>query len=71
MGKWTDKDTADHSGDSLKDVARAEHQARDDATKEGIFERGNKGKNSERFSKSDNSGERASGFWSSVFGRKD
>lgn len=68
MGKWTDKDTSDYGGDSLGDVARAEHQARDDATSEGVFERGDSSKNSERFSKSDESGERASGFWKSIFG---
>lgn len=68
MGKWTDKDTSDHSGDSSNKVAKAEHDARDDATKVGLFERGNPEKNSERFSKSDESGERATSFWKSLFG---
>ncbi len=70
MGKWTDRDTSKHSGDSLKDVARAEHAARDDAEKAGVFERGNSSKNSERFSKTDESGSRAESFWSSIFGKK-
>jgi hypothetical protein len=68
MGKWTDADTAKHSGDSLKDVARAEHQARDDAEKEGIFKRGDSETNSKPFSKTDESGERATGFWKGLFG---
>ena len=70
MGKWTDADTAKHSGDSSSKVAEAEHTARDDATKAGLFERGNSSKNSERFSRDDDSGKEATGFWSSIFGKK-
>lgn len=68
VGKWTDRDTSAHSGDSLGKVSGAEHQARDDATKSGDFERGNSAKNSERFSRTDDSGQRAEGFWKSIFG---
>jgi hypothetical protein len=66
MGKWTDADTSKHSGDSSSKVAAAEHQAREDATKDGVFERGN----SERFSQDDKSGKEATGFWESIFGSK-
>ena len=41
MGKWTNKDTSDHSGDSSSKVSEAAHQARNDAEKSGDFERGN------------------------------
>ena len=67
MGKWSDKDTAKESSDSPKEVARAEHNARDDATKAGVFERGNDKKNSTPFSRDDESGQKATGFWKSVF----
>ncbi len=70
MGKWTDADTSKYSGDSSGKVAEAEHQARDDATKDGVFERGNSSKNSECFSRDDSSGQAATGFWSSIFGSK-
>lgn len=68
MGKWTDKDTSDYSGDSSSKVAKAEHDARDDGAKAGFFERGNSEKNSTPFPKDDESGERATGFWKSLFG---
>lgn len=68
MGKWTDGDTAKHSGDSSSKVSQAEHDARDHATKEGSFERGNSSKNSERFSRDTESGKEATGFWNSIFG---
>lgn len=71
MGKWTDKDTSKYSGDSTSKVAAAEHQARDDATKTGLFERGNPEKNSQRLSRDDDSGKAATGFWGSIFGKKD
>lgn len=70
MSKWTDKDTAKYSGDSTSKVSHAEHVARDDATKSGLFERGNSSKNSQRFSRTDDSGQRATGFWDSLFGNK-
>lgn len=70
MGKWTDTDTSNYSGDSSGKVSAAEHQAREDATKDGVFERGNDSKNSERFNRDDKSGKEASGFWNSVFGSK-
>ena len=69
VGKWSDSDTSGHSGDSSSKVAAAEHDARDDATRDGIFERGNSAKNSERFSRDDSSGKEAGGFWSSIFGK--
>jgi hypothetical protein len=68
MGRWTDKDTADYSGDSGQQVSEASHQARDDATASGDFERGNDKKNSERFSRDSDAGKAAGGFWSSIFG---
>lgn len=71
MGKWTDRDTSSYSGDSMKDVARAEHTARDDAEKSGVFERGNSSKNSERFSRTDAAGQRAESFWESIFGKSE
>jgi hypothetical protein len=64
---WTDKDTSDYSGDSSSKVSEAEHTARDDAEKDGVFERGNNAKNSERFSRDTDSGKEAGGFWSSIF----
>lgn len=67
MGKYTDADTKSESGDSSGKVAAAEHQARDDATKDGVFERGNSSKNSERFSRTDDSGREATSFWRSIF----
>lgn len=67
MSKWTDKDTANYGNESLKDVARAEHQARDDAEKEGVFKRGDSDTNSKSFSKTDKAGESATGFWKSIF----
>lgn len=70
MGKWTDADTAAYSGDSASKVAEAGHTARDDATAAGVFERGNSSKNSERFSRDDESGREATGFWNSIFGSK-
>ena len=68
MGKYSDN-TKD-SGDSSSKAARAEHDARDDATKAGVFERGNSSKNSERFSRDDSAGKAAGGFWESIFGSK-
>ena len=70
MGWWSDSDTSRETGDSGSKVARASHDARDDATKDGIFERGNNAKNRERFSRDSESGKEAGGFWSSIFGRK-
>jgi len=70
MGKWTDADTAKDNGDSTSNIAKTEHTARDDATKAGVFERGNSSKNSKPFSKTDKSGARATGFWNSIFGKK-
>lgn len=70
MGKWTDSDTSKQSGDSSSKVSEASHDARDHATDAGLFERGNDSKNSERFSRDDDSGQRAGGFWDSIFGKK-
>jgi len=66
MGKYSDNTAS--SGDSSSRAARAEHDARDDATEDGVFERGDSSKNSERFSKSDDSGKAATSFWNSIFG---
>jgi len=68
MGKYTDADTAKQSGDSLSQVAKAEHVARDDATAAGLFKRGDNETNSKPLSKTDESGERATGFWKGIFG---
>lgn len=68
MGKWTDADTAKETGDSLKQVAEAEHQAREDATRVGLFERGNSEKNSQRFPGNDDTAKEAKGFFSRLFG---
>lgn len=70
MGKWTDKDTSRETGDSASKVSQAEHVARDDATKAGLFSRGDPDKNSKPFSRTDESGQRAESFWSSIFGSK-
>lgn len=70
MSKWSNSDTSKYSGDSNSKVSAAEHQAREDATKAGIFERGNDSKNSQPLSKSDDSGSRATSFWDSLFGSK-
>ncbi|MCG2695187.1 hypothetical protein L6261_03865 [Candidatus Parcubacteria bacterium] len=70
MGKWSDVDTSKYTGDSTSKVAEAEHQARDDAEKSGLFERGNSEKNKERFSRKDESGSAATSFWDSIFGSK-
>lgn len=70
MSKWTNSDTSKYSGDSDSKVSAAEHQAREDATKEGIFERGNDSKNSQPLSKNDESGSRATNFWDSIFKTK-
>lgn len=68
MARWTDKDTAKYSGDSTSKVAAAEHQARDDATKEGLFSRGDSAKNSQPFSRVDKTGREAMSFFESIFG---
>ncbi|OGD68845.1 hypothetical protein A2996_02300 [Candidatus Campbellbacteria bacterium RIFCSPLOWO2_01_FULL_34_15] len=68
--KWTVKDTADYTGDSTSKASAAEHQARDDAEKAGVFERGNDEKNSKPFNKDDASGKEATSFWDSLFGSK-
>lgn len=68
--KWTHEDTAKQTGDSTSKVAAAEHQARDDATKAGLFERGNSEVNSKPFSKTDESGSQATSLWNSIFGSK-
>lgn len=68
MGKYSEN-TKD-SGDSSSKAAQAEHDARDDATSAGVFERGNSSKNSERFSRDDSAGQAAGGFWESIFGSK-
>lgn len=67
VGKYSENTGA--SGDSSSQAAHAEHDARDHATEAGVFERGNSSKNSERFSRDDDSGKAAGGFWSSIFGK--
>lgn len=68
MGKWTHEDTAKETGCKTTEAAAAEHQARDDATKAGVFERGNSELNSQPFTKDDDAGQAATGFWKSIFG---
>lgn len=68
MPDWTNADTASETGDSSSQAAAAAHQARDDAEAAGLFERGNSDKNSQRFSRDDDSGKEATGFWKSIFG---
>ena len=70
MSKWTKKDSAERDGTSVKEVSRAEHEARKDAYDAGVHERGNDSKNSQPFSRDDESGEQATGFWESIFGSK-
>jgi hypothetical protein len=65
-------------GDAAKDtnstpgkVSEAWHTARDDAVSSGHLVRGEKsGGNTGSFSRSDSSGESATGFWGSIFGKK-
>lgn len=68
VSKWGNKDTAAQTGCSTSQAAAAAHLARDDATKAGLLERGNSEKNSQRFSRSDESGQAATSFWGSIFG---
>jgi len=67
---WTNKDTSRYTGDSTSKVAHAGNVARDDATKAGLFSRGDSVTNSQRFSRSDDSETRATSFWNSIFGDK-
>lgn len=67
MGFWSSSDTQAHSGDSAKHVSQAEHDSRNDAEKAGLFERGDDEKNSQPFSRTDNSGHQAESFWKSIF----
>lgn len=70
LGKWSNEDTAANTGSSTSQAAAAGHAARDDAEKAGVFERGNDAKNSERFSRDDDSGRAATSLWDSIFGGK-
>ena len=70
MSKWTDSDTSSFSGDSNHKVRAAEHDAREHATKSGVFERGNDSKNSKTFSKNTKDGKRAQSFFKSLFGKE-
>lgn len=64
-------DAAKDTGSSVRDVSGAWHQARDDAVSSGHLVRGEKdGGGSGSFSRSDDSGQAATGFWSSIFGSK-
>lgn len=67
MGKWTDKDTSKYTGDDLEKVSEAEHDARDHATKEGVFERGDKDLNKQSFDRNDSAGSLAGKLWDSIF----
>ena len=72
MGKFSNADTANHGGDSTSQASAAGHHARDQATKDGVFERGNNALNSTPFSKLEgcaDAKESAGGFWSSIFGK--
>ena len=71
MGKYDKGDAAKDTGSTKGEVSGAWHQARDDAVKSGNLERGgDKGGDSGSFSRSDSSGQQATGFWSSIFGSK-
>lgn len=70
VGKDTTADNAERSGVSSREAAAAEHQARDDAVASGFLSRGGGSKNSERFSRDDESGQAATSFWDSIFGSK-
>lgn len=70
MSIWSKEDISKETGDTTSQVAAAEHQAREDAIKEGVFERGNSEVNSTPFSREDESGQRATGFWESIWGSK-
>ena len=72
MGKWGHSDTANETGCTTSQAAAAEHVSRDDATKDGSFERGNHTLNSTPLSRVDSCSDAkdsAGGFWSSIFGR--
>ncbi len=68
MGKYDDNIAS--SGDSSSKAAQAEHDARKHATDADLFKRGDDSKNSKPFSKDDESGRQATGFWNSIFGSK-
>jgi len=68
MGLFSSADTAKETGDSSSQAAKASHDARDHATSSGLFSRGDSEKNSKPFSRDDDSGKAASGFWKSIFG---
>lgn len=70
MSKWSNEDTAAHTGCSTSQAAAAAHTARNDAEEAGVFERGNDAKNSEPFSRDDDSGRAATSLWDSLFGGK-
>lgn len=72
MGKSYDKgDAAKDTGTTPGKVSEAWHTARDDAVSSGHLTRGEKsGGDSGSFSRSDSSGQAATGFWGSIFGKK-
>jgi len=70
MSQQTKKDTARESGNSIKEVSRAWHDARDDAAKEGNWnvpeDRHDK---SDSDGRDDNGGGVLSSIWDLVFGK--
>ena len=68
MTDWDYEDTKNYNGASSKEISRAEHKARDDAEKAGVFKRGDDAKNRQRFSRNDESGKKAQSFWDGIFG---
>lgn len=63
------EDAARETEASVKDVSAAWHSARDDAVDSGHLTRGGgSGGNTEKFSRADDSGKAATGFWGSIFG---
>lgn len=65
MSKYGETDAAKDTDASTSKVSEAWHDAREHARQDGLLEKPG------RFSRTDDSGQRAEGFWSSLFGKKD
>ena len=70
MGKYTVNDVANDTGVSSSHASGAHHQARDDARDSGYIKEkdGSGGGKEGKFSRNDNSGKAAVGFFKSIFG---
>ena len=65
-------DAAKETGASAKETSAAWHDARNHAVETGHLVRGSgpgTGGHGKEFSRTDSSGEKATGFWSSIFGK--